>query len=348
MNENEEIQLTALGYHVILMTDPEAQPELFDGMPTTPSAHTRTLSLWDTSYKYVAAKRLKTTEKPEILVRPAGAHTLEIKPALLLRAGKTIAVYPGVREEMLVRAITYMAFQRLAETRIGQSKNGDSYLCLKFSIKDLRKVLIGHGHTYSVAQLSEAIEVCGSAVLTYRCNTETHRGEIGGPIIQSWSGTDALNDTTGEHSIRRVVLHPMVTESLLHDKTRTIDFARVMRLKSSLARWIYDRLSHNFTQAVKLGSILGKGYNLSLHTIVAETGMVGTDLSDLTKGVRKALHELEIEGVLQKGQAYQEDIRYGAAAGGRPPMTDVLWTLYPSGAVVEDILAENKARRTEK
>jgi hypothetical protein len=326
------------------VNNPDEQLELFGGMPATAGVHTRTLALWDTTFKYVRAKREKATEKVEIVYRPAGNYTLEIKPALVFRRGKTLAIYPGVREEMLVRALTYMAFQRRVETRIGQTRQGATYLCVTFALSEVRKILKDHGHSYSVGQISEAIEVCGSTVLTFRCETDQKRAAIGGSIFQSWSELDDKGDTEGKTSMRRVVLHPMVTESVLNETTRTIDFGRVMRLKTSLARWIYDRLSHNFTQATKGAFLHRNGYTLSLATIKAETGMTG-EVKECARDVRDALHELEESGVLQRGLPYDEAKQYGELTGGRPPLSNVTWTLYPSDSVAEDIIRENTERR---
>lgn len=328
-----------------------SQLTLFQDCITGKPNESRTLELFDAAPKFVQDKNSKTTLLQETLIRHFNfrdnRYTLEIVPATIKKGTKTVGVYPGIREEMVMRTIMYMAVQQTATLALKHDTAGQKNISATFSLWDIRKTLIQYGRTYSLTQIDEAIRVCRLASLNIRCETDKHIGEMSSGIFMACSTIDAKNDATGKESKRSVILHPLITKSLLENTSRRINFERLMSLDSFLSRWIYERMSHNFTQAQKHGAILNTGYHLSLQTIVRESGLTGTEQKHNIALIRKAIKELHKKGVLDLMRPFEETIHYKEqirAKAGRRQIIDVVWTFFASSRVTEDIIAENKNR----
>ena len=76
------------------------------------------------------------------------------------------------------------------------------------------------------------------------------------------NGYDAT--TTDDPQTRFERVHPLVTAAILQMAYFPINALRVGKLKSTLARWLTTRMSHNYRQARENGWIDGDGYHISL------------------------------------------------------------------------------------
>ena len=118
-----------------------------------------------------------------------------------------------------------------------------------------------------------------------------------------------------------------------------------MQLRTPLARWIAERMNLSYRQAEKHAPLKRRGYYLHLLRILAESGIVPeVRLRDNAQRVRQALTELQQTGFLSSLDPYLEEPFYEKSARrGRPTLKDVRWTLYPSNAFAEEIIAGNTA-----
>ena len=330
----------------------KAQLELFNGWLSAESNQSRTVELFDAIPKYIFDKKAKTTTVIEAIEREFRfrdvMYSVRIAPANIDRKGKAIGVYPGEREEIVTRTLFYMSCQQLAKLKLGHDKDGTVQISASFTLSQLRKYLSSFGHNYSTPQIDEALRVCQNASISLSCEGGGKDAVLQSGIFMSYSGQNTKSDKTGESSLRYVVFNPLVTSSILETTSRAINFERVMKLKSPLSRWLYDRVSHVFRQAVKGGSVLDKGYRISLSTILRESGFTPDErVRHNVAVVKRALTELQENGVLERLKPYKEEITYGEVpkTGGRRPLEDVMWTLYPSTVVVEEIISDNKARK---
>ena len=326
----------------------QAQLELFKGWLTSESNQSRTVELFDAIPKYVFDKKAKTTTKIEGIVREFEfrkvPYNVTITPANIERKGNFIGVYPGEREEIVTRGLLQLTVQQRAQLRLGKDERNNDTISASFTLSQLRKHLQAFGHNYSLPQIDEALRVCQDASIRLTCEDGSKKAMLSSGIFQSYSALDAKGDKTGESAYRHVVFNPLVTSSILEGTSRTINFERVMSLKSPLSRWLYDRLSHNFRQAVKGGAIVDKGYHISLSTILRESGFTAEEQQrNNIKKVRSALAELKAQAVLDLMCAYKEVLTHGEKpARGPAPVADVVWTLYPSRALVDEIIRGNQ------
>jgi hypothetical protein len=121
-----------------------------------------------------------------------------------------------------------------------------------------------------------------------------------------------------------------------------------MQLRTPLARWIAERMNLAYRQAEKNAALNRRGYYLYLSRLLAESGIVPeARLRDNAQRVRHALEDLKDTGFLSIADAYLEEPIYTKSANGRgrPTLKDVRWTLYPSNAFAEEIIAGNTAMK---
>jgi hypothetical protein len=118
-----------------------------------------------------------------------------------------------------------------------------------------------------------------------------------------------------------------------------------MQLRIPLARWVAERMNLSYRQAEKHAALKRRGYYLCLSRVLAESGIVPEPrLSDNAQRVRQALTELQQTGFLSLMEPYLEEPSYEQSKRrGRPTLRDIRWTLYPSNAFSEEIIAGNTA-----
>ena len=106
-----------------------------------------------------------------------------------------------------------------------------------------------------------------------------------------------------------MTFHQLVTAAILQMAYYPINALRVGKLKSTLARWLTTRMSHNYRQARRNGWLDGDGYHISLETILAERGLVKEKrLRDNVESVRAALEEMKKEKILFQPKPYDEKL----------------------------------------
>ena len=88
--------------------------------------------------------------------------------------------------------------------------------------------------------------------------------------------------------------------------------------KRPLARWLTQRMSHNYRQARKNSYVDNDGYHIALKTILDERGLLREiRLRDNLKSVREALAEMKQGRIFRKSHPFDEKPIYAQARGGR-------------------------------
>lgn len=284
---------------------------------------------------------------------------VQISPATIKRNGKPVLILPGIRENLIEKALRKIAAEDMAALKVTE-QGGHAEVWVKFTMYQLRRILSSQGHSFNIAQLEEGLQVLqGAQVKITGEVAECEEGAIS-HILQTvvWRKKTS-GDEEGRSHKNMAKFHPFITQSILQKTFRQIDFAKLMRPKNELARWLYTRLSHNYTQASEddfmkwqMGDPTA-GYHLSLQTIIRENGLRFRDTSTALKSVRTALKALRQQDVLRgtdwRGEEFigwTEKIQFGFSKGGRRPINDVVFHLFPSVAVVDDIIKANTTART--
>ena len=339
--------------------------------PQNQEGYSHTVELFDAIPKFLftSQRRRKTIE---ILVREfhhrGDEYRLALKPAAIETPEGPFLVFPGEREELVLRALRYMAVQQLAASSLWGHQQGHKQMRLAFTLSQLQNVLAEkvpgvdgklRGHAFKLSEIDEALRVCRGATVSLEFTEAGKKAQHESGILSEYYAVDEETGD-GQKSLRCVILHPLATAAILQQEYRSINYRRLMALPSPLGRWIYERLSHLFINAEKRrawadGMRPPKGFTLDLETVLNESGVLRRKRfrENITE-VRSALHELSMAGVLvplPKGAVagtsgpYVEKPVYGASQGGRRPVIGATWTLFPSDLLVQEIIEANIEKR---
>ena len=272
----------------------------------------------------------------EVTISPSGIPLKEKD-----KNGKPITKYllPGPREETIYRVLRKMASDPLVDRRI----SGEAVV-MRTTLYQLRTRLAAVGHEFRVADIKEALQVLGRTPLLVK-NKTNGKDIFGGSYIGLEYTTDE-KDSRGERSIVEISFNKLAVTAITNGLYDRIHYTRLMGL-NPLAAWIYELLVRNFRQA---GA--DTGYNLSFSRVLRESALpVRQNRRSNLLQVRQALAQLTKAGVLTEFPTpFTERVEHGAATRGRRPILDVVWTLFPSQDVADDIRGDNaakKARRNE-
>jgi hypothetical protein len=320
----------------------------------------RTLELFDAipKYPFPTTRFVERAERVEAAFTVHGRRYLaEILPAQIkLASGEERLAFPGGREELVERALRFLAVQQLIELRIiPNGESGTRGILVRFTLSSIRRHLEELGHGYKLTEIKEALDILRGTRIRIRDMDAAAKGRQvfeDASILMSYAGDFAEGDPSGEDSRIAVLFHPRATQAIFEMAYWPISQARVGELKMPLARWLTTRMSHNFRQAQKRAYVDGAGgYHIKLSTILAERGLVREKrLRDNVDAVRGALKEMVAEKILDALRPFEESLEH-AATRGRPQIKDAVWVLYPSSEFVEEIIRGNvemaRARQLE-
>lgn len=328
---------------------------LFDGFFSADKNESRTFEIFDALPKYVYAKVRKAKDLTPITKtitlrrRNEAGKQEELQVQVTLSAavikgqdGTGQAIYPGAREELVERAIRKLAVQQVVNTGLHTvPQSGAQIIRVSFTLYQLRKELTSQGHGFKVVELKEALEVLNKATVNLACSKDRTLHGISSAVFSNYIYVYDEDDESGQGSKVSVDYHPLATQAIINLAFYPINYQRVMSMASPLARWLATRLSHRFRQATKTAFVDGGSYQISLETILSESGIAkASRLRDNVATVRQALTQMVKENVLHAMRPYQEDLSY-ASTKGRKKVTDVVWQLFPSRQFAQEIIQGN-------
>jgi hypothetical protein len=331
----------------------EIQLELLAPWYTQNTSESRTLDFFDAIPKYPFAVTT-TIPKPERLEVPFSLrgkkYVAFVAPAQITDAktGQERLVFPGGREELVERALRFIAVQQIARTRlIPDAETGRQAVTVFFTLSMLRRHLEDLGHGFKLSAIKEALDILSATLIEIRVESDNEpqskrRRFMKGTILTNYTGDFAEGDPTGEDSRAAMTFHPLATQAILDLAFYPINQLRVAKLKRPLARWLTTRMSHNYRQARKNGFVHNEGYHISLKTILDERALAHeARLWNNVKSVREALTEMKNRRILSEMRPFDEKLIH-APSKGRPKIVDAIWTLYPSPEFVDEVIVGNK------
>jgi hypothetical protein len=337
----------------------EVQLELLAPWYTQNTSESRTLDFFDAIPKYpvsvtTAVPKLEPIEVPFTL--GGKKYTAVIAPARIKHAqtGEQRLVFPGSREELVERALRFIAVQQIAKTRLTPDAETGQAITVFFTLSMLRRHLEDLGHGFKLSAIKEALDILSDTLIEIRLESDDEPGQtkrrrfMKGTILSNYSGDFAEGDPTGEESRGAMTFHPAATAAILQLAFYPINQLRVAKLKRPLARWLTTRMSHNYRQARRNSYVQNDGYHISLKTILDERGLPReVRLRDNVKSVREALMEMKQRRILSELRPFDEQL-INAPSKRRPQVVDAVWTLYPSQELVDEIIGGNKQMKAHR
>ena len=143
----------------------EAQLELLAPWYTQNTSESRTLDFFDAIPKYPFAVTT-AIEKAERIQAPftlrGKKYVAEILPAQIkdAKSGQERLVFPGSREELVERALRFIAVQQIARTKlIPDAETGRQAVTVFFTLSMLRRHLEELGHGFKLSAIKEALDI---------------------------------------------------------------------------------------------------------------------------------------------------------------------------------------------
>jgi len=332
----------------------EVQLELLAPWYTQNTSESRTLDFFDAipKYPFSVTTTIEKTERIEAPFTLRGKkYVAEILPAQIkdAKTGQERLVFPGSREELVERALRFIAVQQIARTKlIPDAETGRQAVTVFFTLSMLRRHLEELGHGFKLSAIKEALDILSHTSIEIRFEPDDEPGQtkrrrfMTGTILSNYVGDFLEGDSTGEDSRAAMTFHPLATQAILQVAFYPINQLRVGKLKRPLARWLTTRMSHNYRQARKNSYVQNDGYHISLKTILDERGLPReVRLRANVEAVRAALGEMKQRRILSEMLPFQEKLIH-APSKRRPKIVDAIWTLYPSTDFVDEVIGGNK------
>lgn len=323
------------------------QMELWKGFFKKEDGCGYTLDFWENIPKFFLTRSRyfeKATVHQKNFLHKGQRYFVTIKPAVLTINDRAVLVFPSLREDAVYRVLLEMAADQFLGENLTEIWEGKDYLAVRTqpTLKKLRKLLIERNNDYKISEIQEALKVMRWA--GYEIKSE--EGFFLDFSILSFLGghwLDNKKDSDGEKTFTILEFNSFLSEAIIAARGWPINNQKVLSLKQPLARWITTRLSHNYRQAETAGAMAGKGYTLSLTTILEESGMEREPrLRDTLARIRNALKEMQEADLLTNWKPYEEILVHGSRSGkGRKQVIDAKWILFPSPNFVQEIIRGN-------
>jgi hypothetical protein len=305
-----------------------------------------------TKYRFAVTTTIEKAERIESPFTLRGKkYVAEILPAQIkdAKSGQERLVFPGSREELVERALRFIAVQQIARTKlIPDAETGRQAVTVFFTLSMLRRHLEELGHGFKLSAIKEALYILSHTSIEIRLESDDEPGQtkrrrfMTGTILSSYVGDFFEGDSTGEDSRAAMTFHPLATQAILQVAFYPINQLRVGKLKRPLARWLTTRMSHNYRQARKNSFVQNEGYHISLKTILDERGLPReARLRASVEAVRAALGEMKQRRILSEMRPFDEKLIH-APSKRRPKIVDAVWTVYPSPEFVDEVIGGNK------
>jgi hypothetical protein len=311
-------------------TEPE-QLNLFEFIQPREKQYSNTIELYDFMPKYHWGKveRINDTflKSLERSFECRGTkYKIEIKPARLKdKEGTEREYFPSKREELVEDALRRFA-------TAGQGLFLDDAAGVTFTLYQLQQELKRNGHSYSTAQLKDALLICAETKILVSTTDGTNIfvssifETLGLQTREDWKGK-------GQKSKAFVRFNSLVTESIKTGTFRQLNYEKAMSYKSIIARQLHKRMSHHYTQAS-----ISQPYHITLSTIIRDFGLTEYDTPKHNlRNVCKALDEMKMFEVLL---SYRIEPTHDTQA--RNKLINAKLVLTPHPIFVGEVMQANK------
>lgn len=235
----------------------QLQFQLFQGWlaGSSEQEYSRTLEFWDV-IPWRLLSHARGGKLPEVIIFESvklDEHrevTVFLTPAILRprsrkngddpKVAASTILFPGVREELVERALRKLAVQQAIQSRVKPNPtDGGLAIEIIFTLHRLRTELESTGHGLTIAQIREALHVMHVCNVAVECPRDAFVHGKSGPILPTLEFVRDPNDREGNRSLYRATFHPLASAAILAQLFHPINYARVMSLTPPLARYVF-------------------------------------------------------------------------------------------------------------
>jgi hypothetical protein len=155
----------------------EVQLELLAPWYTQNTSESRTLELFDAipKYPFAVTTTIPKLERLEVPFTLRGQrYTALVAPARITdaRTKEERLMFPGSREELVERALRFIAVQQIAKTKLTPDAQGTHAVTVFFTLSMIRRHLEEIGHGYKLSEIKEALDILSDTSIEVRLNSD--------------------------------------------------------------------------------------------------------------------------------------------------------------------------------
>lgn len=307
-----------------------------------------TILLWDLIPKYSISRQTQDKMRDDkgnlplrqVSFKHQGAEFIAtIQPAMIQIKNhdgefETKSYYPSATEELVEEALRKLAADQNLQGGFYIEANPIPKTGVMFTLYQLQEELKKHGHTRSVNELKQSLEVLSGSLITIS-GTTIDSSEIYNRRSPYLAGLDSVTkkDLSIDPSRKWVAhFHPMVSQGIGSLNYRQYNYSKLMDYTTQLSRWIQRYLIHKYTFAS-----LYKKFSIQFSTIKRDSGMLDqyTRQRAAIQKCDESLDELVKANVLT---GYERE----EVTGSRGKIYDVTYQLTASPEFIKEAKAANK------
>ncbi len=261
----------------------------------------QTIDLYDIAPRFVVTP----TTDPAFYSKPIrhkfdhrnNDYQITVRPAQITKDdGSEGFAFPGEREQIIEKVIRKIATQK------GRLNLNNDDIILNFSIHEIRTELKRVNHSFTYAEIKEALRVLHSSIIEIQRIDENKNVRI---VSASAFPTLAIRQGLSDEQDTFVSFNPLVATAIKNLHFRQISYETEMALPTALSRWLYTRIFQTL--------VYQKDENyLSLYANqIAESAGLGkwTRERDLFRYIERAFEALKSKGLIEHFE--REDVKEG-------------------------------------
>ena len=282
------------------------QYDLFTSFFGDPKDLSNTIEFWDTIPKYSVTARQQNALRdsngrlpPHVaefeyasasIDRPVRCR-MKVNPALIeVEDGVYKDFYPSQSEEIVEEVLKKI----FTDQQYGMHSFRDVESWVRFTLNMIRKELRDRGHTRSLDEIKRSLEVMGSTIIEVEMEGRGRGVAYKNPILTNMVRTTRADIEDDPGAKWTAQLPALISKSINVLGYRQFNYARHMRLKTPLARWLHKRLVHRYRNASLLTA-----YSFSYSSVARDSGLLNNKRTSANvKALTDALDELTAEGIL--------------------------------------------------
>ena len=239
--------------------------------------------------------------------------------------------FPGKREELVEDALRKLASE-------GQAVFLDDEVSVTFTLYQLQQELKKTGHSYSLAELKEALLVCAGTNISV--TNENGSSVLVGNMFETLGLQSRENwQGAGKKTKAFVRFNSLVTKGIRYGLFRRFNYEKSMGYKSVIARQLHKRMAHHYTQAS-----ITQPYHILLTTIIRDFGLTGYER--LSHNLRDVL--LALDEMVEKSVVLSYKVEKTLDADLRNKLVEAKLILTPHPYFVSEVMQANAVQAQAK
>ena len=252
-----------------------------------------------------------------------------------------VEIFPSEREQVVEQVVRRLAMDRSRLSLTGENRDK---VQMRFSLYEIQRELRAVSHTLSIQDIRESLTILARSRIIISTGPAPEPGKksrgqnilesTAFPVLAIRSRPD-LSDEEGGVEETYLEFNPLVSAAIRDLEFKPVSYAWLMKLKSPVSRWLYNRLSIEYDTVEDEA----KPVAISADEIIKNSGMnEWSRRRDTLRVVTVAVDALVEEGILD-----QADKDY-TKVGKRIDAIDYLLT--PSAKFLDQVRRSRRVQRT--